>query len=148
LLRGLLLLRLLAAGDEGWKPLDVRLVALLEVLRARLVLRVVLVVLVVLVMLVLLRLHLRVLLLLARIEGLRLRRKRLAADGRLLVVAVVVTVVGNVAARRTRLLLVKGLALAELLLCGSNQTKVMLGVLIVIFRRDRVAGTLRIAGQL
>ena len=68
-----------------------------------------------------LRLHLRVLLL-ARIERLLLsRRKRFAADRRLLVVAVVVAVVGRIAAR-VALLLVIGLALAELFLGGSDQS--------------------------
>ena len=83
-----MLLRL-AAGDERRKPFDVFLVRRL-VLRTRLVV---------------VRLRLR-LLLIARIEGLlRLaRRKRLAADRRLIVVAVVITVVGKVAALLAALL--------------------------------------------
>ena len=88
------------------------------------------------------------LLLFARIERLRLaRRERLAADGRLLVVAVVVAVVGSIAALVAALLVI-GLALTKLLLRRRDQAKVMLGVLIIIFRRDRVAGALRIAGKL
>ena len=78
------LLMRLSAGDEGRQPFDVLLALLREVLRAGL--RV-------------LRLHLRVLLL-ARIERLLLaRRKRFAADRGLLVVAIVVAVVGKIAAR-------------------------------------------------
>lgn len=126
------LLMRLSAGDEGGQPFDVLLALLREVLRAGL--RV-------------LRLHLRVLLL-ARIERLLLaRRKRFAADRRLLVVAVVVAVVGKIAARLALLLKI-GLALAELFLGGSNQAEVVLRVLIVVFRGDRVAGTLRVASKL
>ena len=122
----------LSAGDEGGQPFDVLLALLREVLRAGL--RV-------------LRLHLRVLLL-ARIERLLLaRRKRFAADRRLLVVAVVVAVVGKIAARLALLLKI-GLALAELFLGGSDQAEVVLRVLIVVFRGDRVAGTLRVARKL
>src|SRR5580698_7381892 len=40
------------------------------------------------------------------------------------------------------------LILAELLLSRGNQTEVMLGVLVVIFRSDRVAGGSRIAREL
>lgn len=126
------LLMRLSAGDEGRQPFDVLLALLREVLRAGL--RV-------------LRLHLRVLLL-ARIERLLLaRRKRFAADRGLLVVAIVVAVVGKIAAR-VALLLVIGLALAELFLGGSDQAEVVLRVLIVVFRGDRVAGTLRVARKL
>ena len=122
------LLMRLSAGDEGGQPFDVLLALLREVLRAGL--RV-------------LRLHLRVLLL--RVERQQLsRRKRFAADRRLLVVAVVVAVVGKIAARLALLLKI-GLALAELFLGGSDQAEVVLRVLIVVFRGDRVAGTLRVA---
>jgi hypothetical protein len=38
--------------------------------------------------------------------------------------------------------------LAELFLRGGNQAEIMLGVLVVIFRRNRVAGRLRITGKL
>jgi hypothetical protein len=64
--------------------------------------------------------------LLARIERLRLaRRKRLAADGRLFVVAVVIPVIGKIAARLARLLVV-GLTLPKLLLRRRDQAEVML----------------------
>ena len=87
------------------------------------------------------------LVLLARIEGLRFARcKRLAADGRR-IVAIVVTVVRTVAALLAALLEI-GLALAKLLLRRRDQTEVMLGVLIIIFGRDRVSGALRIASKL
>jgi hypothetical protein len=158
----------LAAGDEGRKPLHVLLAARLEVLRARLiVLRLVVLRLTVLGLIVLglivlrlivlrlivlrltvLRLTVLRLLLLARIKRLRLARgKRLAADGRLLVAVLIVAVIGNIAARLA-LLLVIGRALAELLLRRRDQAEVMLGMLIIILGRDRVAGTLRVAGKL
>lgn len=87
------------------------------------------------------------LMLLARIKRLRLtRRERLAADRRLLV-ALVVTLVGHIAALLAALLIV-GLALSKLLLGGSDQAEIMFGVLIVIFGRYRIAGTLRIARKL
>ena len=38
------------------------------------------------------------------------------------------------------------LVLAELLLRGSNQAEVMLGMLIIIFRGDRIPGTLCVTG--
>src|ERR1700687_4283894 len=102
-------------------------------------------------LMVLMRLLLRLLLLFARIKRLLLaRRERLAADVRLLVVAVVVGVVGGVGARFARrwLLLEIGLRLPQVLLGRRDQAKIMLGVLKVILRRDRIAGTLRIAGRL
>jgi len=87
------------------------------------------------------------LMLLARIKRLRLtRRERLAADRRLLV-ALVVTLVGHIAALLTALLIV-GLALPKLLLGRSDQAEIMFGVLIIIFGRYRIAGTLRIARKL
>lgn len=135
------LLMRLSAGDEGRQPFDV-LLALLRVVLLLALLREVL-----RAGLRVLRLHLRVLLL-ARIERLLLaRRKRFAADRGLLVVAIVVAVVGKIAAR-VALLLVIGLALAELFLGGSDQAEVVLRVLIVVFRGDRVAGTLRVARKL
>ena len=85
-------------------------------------------------------------LLLARIERLLVARSERLA-GRRLVVAIVVAVVANVAALIAALLKIR-LALSKLLLCRRNQTKVMFGVLIIVFRRDRIAGTLRIPGQL
>ena len=98
-----------------------------------------------------LRLALR-LMLVAGVERLLLRiarRKWLAFSGTLLGVALFVTLLRKVSARvGAGLLLIIGLALTKLLLSGSDQTKVMLCVLIVILRRNRIAGTLRIAGKL
>ena len=98
-----------------------------------------------------LRLALRVVLV-ARIERLLLwfaRRKWFAVSGTLVAVAVFVTLVRNVRARvAAGLLLIVGLALTKLLLGRSDQTKVMLRVLIIILRRDGIAGALRIAGEL
>jgi hypothetical protein len=91
------------------------------------------------------------LMLVARIEGLRLaRRKRFTANGRLLIVTVVIPVVGNITAWYTLLLLllVIGLTLPKLLLRRCDQAEIMLGVLIIVFGSDRVSGTLRIAGKL
>jgi hypothetical protein len=126
----LLLLRLAAAGDERWQPLDILLVRWDLLLGARLKG---------------LRLGLRVLL--ARIERLLLARcERLAADW--LFIAIVVAVIAEVAALISALLITVRLALTKLLLRGSDQAKVMFGVLIIIFRRDRVARALRVPGQL
>jgi hypothetical protein len=130
----------LAAGDEGGQALDIAVVGgngllpLLIVLRLRLLL----------LRLILLRL----VLLLARIKRLRLGREGLAAHRRLIALAIVVIVVRGIAARVAALLLVIGLRLAKLLLRGSDQAEIMLGVLIIIFGGDRVAGTLRIAREL
>jgi len=119
------------AGDERWQPLDI-LIVILEVLLARLTM-----------------LRLRLLVgLLARIEGLLARRKRFATHGRLLVV-VFVSVVAKIAALIAALrLLIIGLALPKLLLRRGDQAKVMFGVLIVIFGCNRIAGTLRVPGEL
>jgi hypothetical protein len=156
--RALALLRRLmrlAAGNERWQPLHIRLACRLDVLlRARL--DVLLLNMLLLNMLLLNRLllnvlrllHVRLLLLLARVERLRLaRRERLAADGRLLIVAVVIVVVGTIAARLAARLVI-GLALAKLLLRGRDQTEIMLGVLRLVFGCDRVSGALRITGKL
>lgn len=126
-----LMLRL-TAGDERGQPFDVavrpRLLSRLKVLRLVILLLVVV--------------------LLARIIRLRLARcERLAADMRLFVVAVVETVVGA-AHLAGLLLLVIGLALAELFLRGGDQTEIMLGMLIVILRGDRIPGALCVARQL
>jgi hypothetical protein len=128
-LRLLGLLLRLAAGDERRQTLDVFIIDLL-MLRPRLAVA----------------LSLR-LMLLARIKRLRFaRRERLAAD-RGLVVAVVISLVGNIAALVAALLVI-GLALPKLFLGGGDQAEIMLGVLIVIFGRYGVAGTLRIARKL
>ena len=97
-----------------------------------------------------LRLCLRLMLVLfARIEGLRLaRRKRLADGGLIAVVAIVVTVIGKVAALLAAALLIVGLALAKLLLRRGDHAEVMLGMLIIVLGGYRVPGTLRIAGKL
>jgi hypothetical protein len=156
LLRVRLVLRL-AAGDERGQPFDALviprhvLLPRLEVLQLRLrlmllrrvLLRLILVMLVVLIVMVLLRL---VVLLLARVVRLRLRRVGLAHLG--LIVAIVEAIVGKIAAHAAAglLLLEIRLALAKLLLRGSDQTKIMLGVLIVILGGDRIPGALRVTG--
>ena len=82
---------------------------------------------------------LRLLLLLARIVGLLLWRERLAAYRRLVIVAVVIRVVGVIAAL-LRLLLIEGrLSLPQVFLRGGDQAEIMLGVLVVVFGRDRIA---------
>lgn len=128
----------LAASDERRQPIDIALAFLgWLLLRPRLkALRL---------LWLLLRLEMLLLrlLLFARVERLRLRRIGLA-DLRLFV-AVVVAVIGGIAAR---LLLEIGLGLSQLFLRGGDQTEVMLGMLIVIFGGDRISGTLRVAGKL
>ena len=86
--------------------------------------------------------------LLARIIWLRLAwGERLAADVRLLAVTVVVALVG--AAHLTGLLLlVIRLTLPELLLRRGDEAEIVLGMLIIIFRRDRIAGALRVTSEL
>ena len=144
----------LTASDEGRQPFDVFVIGRLEVLvpglemllRLLMRLRVLLRLLVVLRLLIVRRLVLLRLLLLARIVGLLLRRERLAADRRLVIVAVVKRVVGVIAAL-LRLLLIEGrLGLPQVFLCGGDQAEIMLGVLVVVFGRDRIAGTLRVTG--
>ena len=90
-------------------------------------------------------------LLLARVERLLrvARSKWLALANILLVVAVVVTLFGRVdAGVAAGLLLIIRLALTELLLSRYDQTKIMLCVLIIIFRCNRITRTLRIASEL
>lgn len=147
----LALLRLLrlAAGNERWKTVHVLFALRLHVLRALVVLLVVIVLLIILVVLTV-WIVLLLLLVLLRINRLLLTRGERLTDLRL-VVAVVITIIRAIATGAglpLRLLLVVGLALAELLLCRSDQTKIMFGMLIVILGRNRVAGTLRIAGEL
>jgi len=144
----------LAAGDEGRQPFDVFVIGRLEVLLPGLILRLLMRLLVLLRLLVMLRLLMVLrlvllrLLLLALIVGLLLRRERLATYGRLVVVAVVKRVVG-VIATLLRLLLIEGrLGLAQVFLRGGDQAEIMLGMLVVVFGGDRVAGALRITGQL
>ena len=156
--RRLILLRLrllrLAARNKGRQAVDVLIAGRrrrvlrprLKMLLLRLVLRLVL-----RLMMVLLVWRLLLLLRLAPIERLRLaRRERLAGQVRLLVVVAVEAVVANVAAHIALLLLllVVGLTLPVLLLGGGDQTEIMFGVLVVVFGSNRIAGTLRIAGEL
>jgi hypothetical protein len=144
----------LAAGDEGRQPFDVFVVGRLEVLLPGLIMRLLLRLRILLRLLVVLRLRLLRLLvllrrlLLALIVGLLLRRERLAAHGRLVIVAVVKRVVGVIAALLRLLLIERRLGLPKVFLRGGDQAEIMLGVLVVVFGGDRIAGALRIAGQL
>jgi hypothetical protein len=149
----------LAAGDEGRQPFDVfvigrlkalvpGLVVLLRWLRLLMRLLVLLRLLVVLRLLMVRLLVLLRLLLLARIVGLLLWRERLAADRRLVIVAVVKRVIGVDAALLRLLLIERRLGLPQVFLRGGYQAEIMLGVLVVVFGRDRIAGALRVAGQL
>ncbi len=99
--------------------------------------------------LVLLRLIvLLIVMLLARVVRLLLAwGERLAADLRLLTIAIVVAVIGS-AHLAGRLLLVIGLTLPELLLRRRDDAEIVFGVLIIIFRCDRIAGALRVASEL
>jgi len=65
----------------------------------------------------------------------------------LLAVAFVVTVVGNIAALLAALLVV-GLALTKLLLGSRDQAEIVLGVLVVVFGRNRIPGALCVTGEL
>src|SRR5690606_33577119 len=122
-------LRLISAGDKSRQAIDV--VRISRILLTIVVPR--------------LRIARRIWLLLVALIGLRVawllvaRRMRLAAELRLcIVLAVIVAVVlPRLAAVGTRLL--ERLILPQLLLRCGDQTKIMLGVLIVIFRRHRVA---------
>ena len=139
----------LAASDEGRQPFDVFVIGRLEVLVPGLVVRLLRLLMRLLVLrrlLVVLRLLivrrlvlLRRRLLFALIVGLLLWRERLAAHGRLVIVAVVKRVVGVIAAL-LRLLLIEGrLSLPKVFLRGGDQAEIMFGVLVVVFRRDRIA---------
>ena len=88
--------------------------------------------------------------LVARVERLLrvARSERLALANILLVVAVFVTLFGSIDAGVAGLLLIIRLALTELLLSRCDQTKVMLRMLIIVFRCNRITRTLRIAGEL
>ncbi len=136
-LRSLLLLRL-STGDERWQAVDVALVFRTRMLRPRLKILLILLWLIVLL----------IVMLLARIVRLWLARgERLAADVRLLTIAVVVAVIGS-AHLAGLLLLVIGLTLPELLLRRSDEAEIVLGVLIIIFRCNRIPGALRVTGEL
>ena len=124
----LLMLRL-SAGDERWQAVDVALVFRTRMLRPRLKL-------------------LLIVMLLARIVRLRLARgERLAADMGLLTITLVVAFIGRTHLAG-RLLLVIGLTLPELFLRRSYDAEIVLGVLIIIFRCNRVPGALRVTGKL
>ena len=141
-----LLLRLIA-GDEGRQPLDAGVAVRSLLLRTRLKV----------LLLRLLRLEIRLLivmllivmlLLLARIIGLRLaRRERLATHLRLFV-ALLVVLVGPTRFARLLLLLVVGLALPKLFLGRRDQAEIVLGVLVIVLRRNRIPGALRVTGEL
>ena len=141
----------LAASNEGRQPFDVFVIGRLEVLVPGLVvllwlwlwllmrLLVLRRLLVMLRLLIVRRLLLLRRLLLALIVGLLLWRERLAAHGRLVIVAVIKGVVGVIAAL-LRLLLIEGrLGLPKVLLRGGDQAEIMFGVLVVVFCRDRIA---------
>ena len=77
----------------------------------------------------------------------------LSHEGLIVVVVAVETVVAILlsARRLLRLLLlliVVGILLAELFLRGGDQTKIMFGVLIVVFGGDGIAGALCVASEL
>src|SRR5215470_7278784 len=95
-----------------------------------------------LLMLLLRLIMLLIVMLLARIIRLRLAwGERLAADMRLLAIAVVVALIGPAhLAGLLLLLLIIGLTLPELLLRRGNDAEIVLGMLIIILRRNRVAG--------
>ena len=127
-------MRLASAGDKGRQPFDILFI---RGLKLRTLLR-------------LLRLTLR-LVLVAGIERLLpfARRKRLTVRGRLIAIAVIIRVFGGAGARLgAGLLLIIGLTLTILLLSGCDQAEVMLGVLIVVFGRNRITRTLRIPCEL
>ena len=129
----------LAAGNERREPLHVTFVVR-HSLRTRLcVLRLMLL------RLVILRLIVG---LLARIVRLRLARcEWLAAEVRLLVVAVVKTVVSATHLAGLLLLVIR-LALPQLFLRGRDDAEIVLGVLVIVFRGDWISGALRVAGEL
>ncbi len=89
-------------------------------------------------------------LVLLRVERL-LRRVRFTTHLRLVVALVIIIIVGEVVVRpaaTTGLLLEIRLGLAKLFLRGGDQAEIMLGVLIIIFAGNRIAGALRVAGEL
>src|SRR5262249_2560007 len=89
----------------------------------------------------------------ARQIGLRFAR----AEGRLathrglrsrVVGLVLIAVIAHVAADVVLGTIELRIVLAELFLGGRDQAEIMFGVLVIVFRRDRVAGRLRVAGKL
>jgi hypothetical protein len=157
LLRRILRLRrVLTTGDERWQSVDAVIVVLRKIL-LRPWLKVLLLrrLLIILLLRILLRLRLRLRLLL-RIERLLLQCRRvwLAAYALLIVAVVVKRFVTAVAARFTGLpllwllLIERRLGLPQMLLRGGDQAEIVFGVLIVAFRGNRIAGTLRVSGEL
>jgi hypothetical protein len=144
----------LAASDEGRQPFDVFVIGRLEVLvpglvvrlRLRLLMRLLVLwrLLVLLRLLIVRRLLLLRHLLLALIVGLLLWRERLAANRRLVIVAVVKRVVGVIAAL-LRLLLIEGrLGLPKVFLRGGDQAEIMFGVLVFLGNVRCVAPDLQV----
>jgi hypothetical protein len=156
-LRRWLRLWLSAAGDKGWQPLDVtlafygtvrllwrawglslriaRLVGLRVTLRIRLMLA-----------------RLMLLMLLALLVGLAVPRRvgrlrlfavsvtRLAPAHHRVMLLIIIAVIGVITGLAAFRPIRRRLALAELVLRGGDHAEIMLGVLVVIFRRDRIAG--------
>jgi hypothetical protein len=164
----LTLLRLLwlIAGDERWQPLDASLTFGSRLLgpRLKMLLTVLLLTMLLLagmllagmllagMLLTVLLLRLIVLLLvvvvlLAWMIRLLLAWREWLANLRLFVIRLVVTVVGRTHVASLLLLIIR-LALPELLLGGGDEAKIMFGVLEVVFRRNRISRTLRVASEL
>jgi len=130
----------LPAGNERGQAVDIALVFRTGMLRPRLKM---------LLMLLRLIVLLIVVLLLARVVRLRFaRRERFAADMRLLAIAVVVAFLGAAHLAGRLLLLVIRLTLPKLLLRRSDDPEIVLGVLIIIFGCDRIAGALCVTSEL
>jgi hypothetical protein len=141
----LIMLRLIVLRLMLLRLVGLRLIIMLLIM-LRLIMLLVMLWLIVLRLIGMLRL---IVLLLARIERLRLaRREWLAGHGRLVVI-IVVAVIGKIIARGAAgLLLGKGLTLTKLFLSGGDQAEIMLGVLIIILGGNRISGALCIAGKL
>ena len=144
-------LRLCAAGDEGRKAIDrLALGRLHRRLRLRTMIALIAIAEVLLAGLLLLA---REWLLLAWLKlwlGLRLMPRpesRLRAEVGI-AIAVVAIVIERIAIDARYWLLLLRLVLAELLLRCRDQAEIVLSVLVVIFRRDRIAGAARITRKL
>jgi hypothetical protein len=132
----------LTASDERRQAIDIALVFRTGMLWPRLKM---------LLMLLRLIVLLIVVLLLARIIRLRLTwREWLAADMRLVAIAVVVALLGpaHLAGLLLLLLLVIRLTLSELLLRRGDDPEIVFGVLIIIFGCNRIAGALCVTSEL
>ena len=141
-------LRLRAAGDERRKAIDV---IVLRRLCGRLRLLAIVAVTVAEILFARLLLIARIGLLLTLLELLRLLLRHeagLCAEARIAVGIVAVVVERIAIGALHRLLLLLRLALAELFLRGCDQTEIVLGVLQITFRHDRVAGGLGVARKL